>query len=119
MRGQQPYFREHLLYINGEWVPQTDGEVMEDRNPADGSVMAMVHMGGRQDAEKALAAAYAARGKWAATAPDVRERLLLRAADEMEARRADRPDDRRERLRPVQGTGRGHGQRGHPAGGCR
>ena len=56
MRGQQPYFREHLLYINGEWVPQTDGEVMEDRNPADGSVMAMVHMGGRQDAEKALAA---------------------------------------------------------------
>lgn len=54
MRGQQPYFREHLLYINGEWVPQTDGEVMEDRNPADGSVMAMVHMGGRQDAEKAL-----------------------------------------------------------------
>lgn len=86
MRGQQPYFREHLLYINGEWVPQTDGEVMEDRNPADGSVMAMVHMGGRQDAEKALAAAYAARGKWAATAPDVRERILLRAANEMEAR---------------------------------
>ena len=61
--------REYLLYIDGAWVPQTDGEVMEDRNPADGSVMAMVHMGGRQDAERALAAAYAARGKWAATAP--------------------------------------------------
>ena len=70
--------REYLLYIDGAWAPQTDGEVMEDHNPADGSVVAMVHMGGRQDAEKALAAAYAARGKWAATAPDARERLLLR-----------------------------------------
>ena len=45
--------REYLLYIDGAWAPQTDGEVMEDHNPADGSVVAMVHMGGRQDAEKA------------------------------------------------------------------
>lgn len=87
--------REYLLYINGEWVPQTDGEVMEDRNPADGSVMAMVHMGGRQDAEKALAAAYAARSKWAATAPRCpgADTAPGSRRDGSPGCRADRPDD--------------------------
>ena len=78
--------REYKLYIGGAWQDNTDGEVMDDFNPATGELMARVHMAGAADAEKALAAAHAARAVWGSAQPDVRERLLLRAADVMEAR---------------------------------
>ncbi len=85
---------EKLLYIGGAWVPQTDGEVAEVKNPATGEVIARVHMAGPEDAEKALNAAHRAHvmGVWADTLPDQRERLLLRAADEMERRQEELTD---------------------------
>jgi len=77
--------KEYKLFIGGEWVPTVSGEIIDDLNPADGSVFARVHTAGPEEVEAAIAAAYAARRAWAETMPDVREKILLKAAEHMEA----------------------------------
>ena len=75
---------EYLLYINGAWI--ASGHVAEIRDVADGSLVTRVHMAGAKEAEAALAAAEAARESWGKTMPDLREKLLLRAAEIFERR---------------------------------
>ena len=77
---------EYPLYLNGAWTPQTDGCVREDIEPATGKPLFTVHRAGPADVESALASAAAAFPGWAAAMADVRERVLLRAADVMESR---------------------------------
>lgn len=77
---------EYPLYLNGAWTPQTDGCVREDIEPATGKPLFTVHRAGPADVETALASAAAAFPGWAAAIADVRERVLLRAADVMESR---------------------------------
>lgn len=77
---------EYPLYLNGVWTPQTDGCVREDIEPATGKPLFAVHRAGPADVETALASAAAAFPGWAAAMADVRERVLLRAADIMESR---------------------------------
>ena len=77
---------EYPLYLNGAWTPQTDGCVREDIEPATGKPLFTVHRAGPADVETALASAAAAFPGWAAAMADVRERVLLRAADVMESR---------------------------------
>ncbi len=76
--------KEYQLYIGGEWVSTSSGEIVEDINPADESVFARVHTAGPDEVEAALAAAYAAREKWAETPAAEKEKILLRAADYFE-----------------------------------
>lgn len=52
----------------------------------DGKPLFAVHRAGPADVESALASAAAAFPGWAAAMADVRERVLLRAADVMESR---------------------------------
>ena len=78
---------EYLLYINGAWI--ASGRVSEIRDPADGSLVTRVHMAGPAEAEAALAAAEAARAGWGKTMPDLREKLLLRAAEIFERREGE------------------------------
>ena len=77
---------EYPLYLNGAWTTQTDGCVREDIEPATGKPLFTVHRAGPADVEIALASAAAAFPGWAAAMADVRERVLLRAADVMESR---------------------------------
>lgn len=76
---------EYQLYIDGQWKDTVSGKVAEDKNPADGSVFAMVHFAGDSEVEDAIAAAYRARLMWAETTAMDREAILLKAADWMAA----------------------------------
>jgi acyl-CoA reductase-like NAD-dependent aldehyde dehydrogenase len=74
-------------FIGGEWVDAADGDTYEDRDPFTGDVVAIVPAGGAADARRAVEAATAAAPGWAQTAPAERQRIFLKAADLLEARR--------------------------------
>ncbi|MGN1001475.1 MAG: aldehyde dehydrogenase family protein [Oscillospiraceae bacterium] len=76
---------EAKLFINGEWVETKSGKIIDDINPADGSVVARVHTAGPAEVDAAIAAAQAAFPGWAALLPSAREDYLLRAADHLRA----------------------------------
>ncbi|MDF2496563.1 MAG: hypothetical protein K0Q86_195, partial [Arthrobacter koreensis] len=79
------------LFIDGAWVPASDGGTREIRNPADGELVAVVSEATAQDTGKAIAAARSAfdRGEWAAVPAPERGDFLLRVAAELKARKAD------------------------------
>lgn len=77
--------QEYKLYINGEWVPSSDGTVEDDISPIDGSVYARVHQGTRDDLLAAVSAADEAFRSWGRTLARERERYLSAAADHLEA----------------------------------
>ncbi|MBA0050593.1 aldehyde dehydrogenase family protein [Streptomyces sp. AJS327] len=64
------------MYIDGEWRPATSTDTIEDRNPADGTLLGTVPAGGPADVDAAVAAARAAFPGWAATPPSRRAELL-------------------------------------------
>ena len=74
------------LLIGGDWRDAMDGRVFDVENPATGEVLAAVADGGPADADDALAAAVAAQGSWARTAPRYRSEILRRAYDVVMAR---------------------------------
>jgi acyl-CoA reductase-like NAD-dependent aldehyde dehydrogenase len=75
------------LFINGKFVAAASGKTFKVINPANESVLAEVAEGDASDADAAVKAARAALdGKWAATPPGERARLMLKAADLMEAK---------------------------------
>ncbi len=71
-------------FIAGEWV--SGGGTFEDTDPFSGEVVATVAAGTRTEAARAVAAAAGAAPAWAATPPRERQRVLLAAADALEAR---------------------------------
>jgi acyl-CoA reductase-like NAD-dependent aldehyde dehydrogenase len=76
-------------FIGGEWVGAASGETYEDRDPFTGEVVATAPAGGAQDVAAAIAAAADAFEAWAATPPVERQRVFLKAADLLEARREE------------------------------
>ncbi len=75
-------------YIDGKWSA-SGGRIFPDFNPYNGEVVAEVAVGGRAEAQAAIAAAHAAFPGWAATPPSERQRLFLKTADIVERRRQD------------------------------
>ncbi|HLP22624.1 MAG TPA: NAD-dependent succinate-semialdehyde dehydrogenase [Microbacteriaceae bacterium] len=75
------------LYINGEWVPSSDGSTFAVHDPATGAVIAEIADATPEDGIRALDAAVAAQESWAATAPRVRGEILRKAFDLLMARR--------------------------------
>jgi len=75
------------MYIGGRWTPSSGGEVFGAINPATTKVIAHLALGTREDAGRAVEAAWAARAVMAQMTVAERARLLLRVADVMEARR--------------------------------
>ncbi|MFE6616552.1 aldehyde dehydrogenase family protein [Amycolatopsis sp. NPDC057786] len=71
------------FFIGGEWVDAVGGGRREIRCPADGSLVAEVAEGTREDTEAAIAAARKAfdTGPWPRTPAPQRGDLLLKAAD--------------------------------------
>lgn len=80
---------EYRLFINGVWVDAVAGVTRDDTNPANGNVIARIHQADRADFEKAIAAADAAFKSWGRTLANEREKILMKAADILEARIQD------------------------------
>ena len=81
--------KKHKMYIGGKWVNAAGGGTFEDLNPYTGEVYAHVPAGQREDATRAIEAAWEAFPKWAETPPGKRRKIFLKAAEVME----DREDD--------------------------
>ncbi len=75
----------HQLFIGGRFVDAADGRTQPTLNPHDNSVIAEVAMAGRDDVDRAVAAAQAAFPAWSRMAAAERGRLLLKLADLIEA----------------------------------
>ncbi|WP_419656194.1 GbsA: betaine aldehyde dehydrogenase [Desulfosarcina variabilis str. Montpellier] len=79
------------MYIDGKWRPARSGRQREIINPYDGSVIAQVAEGAREDAVDAICAARRAfdTGPWPQTPAVERARLLFRLADLVERENSD------------------------------
>jgi acyl-CoA reductase-like NAD-dependent aldehyde dehydrogenase len=77
------------MFIGGTWRAAANGGSFIDLNPYDQQPYGEVAAGGAEDARLAVDAAEAAFGGWAATAPKVKQDILLRAADIVERRAED------------------------------
>ena len=77
------------LLIAGAARPAAAGASFERRNPVSDAVVTRAPAGRAEDARAAVEAAAAAFPAWADLGPNPRRKLLLRAADLLEARAAD------------------------------
>jgi succinate-semialdehyde dehydrogenase/glutarate-semialdehyde dehydrogenase len=76
------------LFIDGSWGPGSEGS-FEVLNPSTGEVITSVPRAGRDDLDRALAAATKAGSGWAATAPRERAEVLRRTFELMISRREE------------------------------
>lgn len=76
-------------FVDGVYVEDTTGAVIEVIYPATGAVIAVLHEATAAVIEAALASAARAQGAWAAMRPVERARVLRRAADLIRERNAD------------------------------
>lgn len=74
------------MLIDGEWRDAISGATAEATSPATGESLGPVADGGREDAQRAIAAAAAAFPSWAARTAFERAALLHRVADACERR---------------------------------
>ncbi|PTE21072.1 salicylaldehyde dehydrogenase [Cereibacter changlensis JA139] len=73
------------MLIGGKDTAAAEGRTFERRDPFTGEVATVAPAASAEDARAAARAAGAAFPGWAATAPAARRKLLLKAADEMDA----------------------------------
>jgi len=74
--------RKAQMYVGGEMLDSSSGEVEPDINPATGETVAEVAVGTREDADRAVAAALKAYEEvWFDTPPKERSAMLLKLAD--------------------------------------
>jgi 1-pyrroline-5-carboxylate dehydrogenase len=87
-RAPQTFGREHLLYVNGEFVRAE--ETFEDRSPIDTSILiGRFQKGTRDHVRAAIAAAREAHPAWAALPWQERLRYVRRLADAIRNHRFD------------------------------
>lgn len=67
-------------FINGDYVEDTEGQVIECVYPATGEVIARLHSATPAIIEQAIASAKAAQKDWAKMSPTARGRILYRAS---------------------------------------
>jgi aldehyde dehydrogenase (NAD+) len=82
--------RDYANFIGGEWLPATTGQMFQTRNPADTrQVVAQYPASGQAEAQAAIAAAQRAFPAWAGTTAVARGRVLSKASQLLEARKAE------------------------------
>ena len=79
----------HQLFIGGKFVDAANGATLASVNPHDGSTIVEVAMAGKEDVDRAVAAAQAALPVWSRMSASDRGRILLRLADKIEANLED------------------------------
>ncbi|MGH2998439.1 MAG: aldehyde dehydrogenase family protein, partial [Gaiellaceae bacterium] len=75
------------MFIAGAWAEALTGETFDAESPVTGERIGAIQKGGREDAQRAIAAANEAAGRWARLSPFTRASYLTRVADEVEKRR--------------------------------
>jgi succinate-semialdehyde dehydrogenase/glutarate-semialdehyde dehydrogenase len=75
------------MFIGGAWTGAASGATFTADSPATGEAIGEVPQGGREDAQRAIAAANGAADAWARLTPFERADLMHRVADEVEKRR--------------------------------
>lgn len=82
--------RSYQHFIGGQWVAGGSGRTFSTRNPADvRETVATYALGDQTDASAAFAAAREAFPKWAAQTPVARGRILSKASQILEGRKAE------------------------------
>jgi succinate-semialdehyde dehydrogenase/glutarate-semialdehyde dehydrogenase len=81
--------RDYEMVIGGAWAESESGARFEATSPATGESLGTVPAGTREDAQRAIAAANAARRGWAACSAFERAAAMDRVADLIEQRRDD------------------------------
>jgi acyl-CoA reductase-like NAD-dependent aldehyde dehydrogenase len=81
--------KTYQLFINGEWVDAASGATFDDLNPYTGEVYAQVAKGDAKDADRAMAAAYAARKPWSSTSSFDRALIIAKAGQILEESRME------------------------------
>ena len=82
--------RNYQNLIGGEWIPSASGRTSRTLNPADTrEIVAQYAVGGGSDAEAAIRAAAAAFPAWGAMTPVARGRILSKASQILESRKAE------------------------------
>ncbi|WP_066758394.1 aldehyde dehydrogenase family protein [Crocinitomix algicola] len=86
MSYSKPTFKEKYgNFINGEFVAPIDGEYFENHSPVDNSLIAKYPRSKKEDIDKAVEAANAAKESWGNTSATHRAALLNKVADIIEA----------------------------------
>lgn len=83
--AKEEFQKEYGLYINGEFVPASDGGTFVSHNPANGEELATFAEATKDDVDKAVKAARAALPAWSKTSPIERQNILLKIADIIDA----------------------------------
>jgi acyl-CoA reductase-like NAD-dependent aldehyde dehydrogenase len=81
--------QDYSMVVGGAWAESESGQRFEATSPATGESLGTIPEGTREDAERAIAAANAARRDWAARSAFERADALSRIADLIEERRDD------------------------------
>ncbi|MEN0137780.1 MAG: aldehyde dehydrogenase family protein [Rhodococcus sp. (in: high G+C Gram-positive bacteria)] len=83
----QPKFPPPHILVDGTWTPSSTGETLPVVNPATGVTVTEIAAGSEQDLDRAVAAARAQfdGGAWSKLSGSERGRLLVRAAELIEA----------------------------------
>ena len=81
--------QDYRMVIGGAWVESESGARFEATSPATGEPLGTIPEGTRDDAQRAIAAANAARRDWAARSAFERAAAMDRVADLIEERRDD------------------------------
>ena len=74
------------MLIGGEWVDSANGETIAVENPGNRTILGHVPRGDGEDVERAVAVAATAFKSWSKVTPRDRGRMLLRIAEDIEAR---------------------------------
>lgn len=86
MRKEDISLKEcYKLFIDGQWVPSSDGAILESFCPADGSLLAKFADASEQDVDKAVKAAQKAFVSWSQSTPKERAAILNKIADIIDA----------------------------------
>ena len=78
--------RRQPMLIGGEWVWAASGKSLTVENPGRRRLIAEVPAGGKEDVERAVKAALEAFDSWRKVPPSDRGRMLLKIAEEIDAR---------------------------------
>lgn len=82
----ETYVRDSYgLYINGKWVPASDGATFQATNPANGDVLSTCAQATKEDVDAAVKAAHAAFPAWKTVSSADRQKVLLQIADIIDA----------------------------------
>jgi len=84
--------KRYQMFIGGEWVDAISGATFDDLNPYTGDIYARVPKGDARDADRAMAAAYAARKPWSSTSSFERALIIAKAGHILEESRQEFAD---------------------------